>query len=147
MANPSPAAIAAIRKQVDDWSPDDAALAATLNEPTVPDPAPQATVPTPFTTAQAFGLLSPASAGKMNTIAFLPDIRDKIAANDRTACGLYVGLLTAGGVITPAERAALLGLLSAAGPDPSWQSKISWAGSVIGRAVDADDIAASRPGV
>ncbi len=90
----------------------------------VANPTPQGQTAKPFTIAQVFGLLSAASAGKTCSVAFMPDIRDKIAANDRTACGLYANLLAAGGVITPDERAAILAVLQATQPDPGWAATV-----------------------
>lgn len=146
MASPSPDAVAKIRSEVTDWTPSDAAIAAGLNRPSIANPTPQPVVPTPFTTSQVFGAVAPSSLAKLNSIAFLPDIRDKIAANDRPACGLYAGLLMAGGVITQPDYGAIMALFNATGPDPSWPAQISWAVANLGRPVDAYDIAASRPG-
>lgn len=146
MSSPSPQAVAAIRSEVSDWSPSDATIAADLNTPTIANPTPRSTVPLPFTTSQVFAAVSGASLAKLNTIAFLPDIRDKIAANDRPACGLYAGLLMTGGVITQADYSAIMALFNATGPDPSWPPQISWALANLGRPVDALDVAASRPG-
>jgi hypothetical protein len=146
MASPSPDAAAKIRSEVTDWTPSDAAIAAGLNRPSIANPTPQPVVPTPFTTSQVFGAVAPSSLAKLNSIAFLPDIRDKIAANDRPACGLYAGLLMAGGVITQPDYGAIMAIFNATGPDPAWPAQISWAVAHLGRPVDPSDIAASRPG-
>lgn len=144
--NPSPQAVAAIRSRVTDWTPSDATIAAALNAPTIANPATRAVVPLPFTVAQVFGAVGQPSLAGLKAVAFVPDIRDKIAANDRTACGLYAGLLLAGGVITPADYSAIMAIFQATGPDPSWPAQISWAVATIGRPVDTLDVAASRPG-
>jgi hypothetical protein len=145
MANPSPEAISAIRAEVSDWTSDDASIAASLDAPTIANPAPRPTVPVALTVSGVLGALSAESKAKLHTVAFVPAIRDAINAQDRAACGLWAQILMDGGVITPAEGQALMGLLSATQPDPSWPAEISWAESTLGRLVDPEDVAAARP--
>lgn len=144
--NPSPQAVAAIRAKVADWSPSDASITAALNSPSVSNPVAQATVAKPFAVQDIFGAVAPASLAKLTNVAFVPDIRDKVQSNDRAGCGLYANLLMAGGVLTQADHDAVMAVLAATEPDPLWQSQISWAVATIGRPVDSNDIAASRPG-
>ena len=101
------------------------AILALLNAPgRVDNPTPQPTVPTPFTVTQVFGLLSQASQVKIADVPFLPDVRDKILANDRPGCGLYIGLLEGAGQITVAEAGQMMNLIHASGPDPSWSATV-----------------------
>jgi hypothetical protein len=143
--NPSPAAIAAIRAHVADWSASDAQVAASLNAEQVANPAPQGTVPTPFYQSDVLGLLSEGSKAKLKDVAFLPRISDDIKKQDRPAVGLWAQVLALGSVITADELTALAALLAATGPDPSYPPQVSWAMAYLGRPVDAADVSASRP--
>lgn len=96
--------------------------------------------PAPFTVAQVFGLLAPASAAKLLTVAFLPDVRDKIQANDRPGCALYLNLFLAGGVISQPEHDAIMGILADTVPGPPALEV------AFGQPVTADDVHAARLG-
>ena len=150
MANPSPSVITALDAKVPTlsggWTGNtDAAIAGLLNATSIANPLPQATVPKPFTVAQVFGLLSGASVANLKTVPYVPDIRDKVQANDIPGCVLYLNLLLAGSVITQAEHDLILAAVTATQPDPSYQAQISWAVATINRPIDAADVAAARP--
>lgn len=144
--NASPAAIASIQAQVTDWTQSDAAIVAALNAPSVANPVPQPTIPTPFTIGEIFGMASAPSLVKLAAVPFLPDVRNLILANDRSGCAIYTNLFLVSGTILQSEHDAIMGVLAATQPDPSWAAQISWAEANLGRQVDAFDIAASRPG-
>ena len=93
---------------------------------------------------QVFAAVLPASLPKLMAVAFLPDVRDKIAANDPVGTNLYAGLLLGGGTIGQAEHDAIVAIVNATQADPSWPAQISWAVATLGRPVDTDDIAAAQ---
>lgn len=156
---PSPQAVALIRSKVTDWAPDDAAIAASLNAPDRPNPVPQPTVPKPFSSSGLMSLVV-LPAGDPN--AGQPDVtrlakiygrpaivafRDDCARQDRNAVAGWLQLAFLAGDVSQAQYAAMTAVLQATGPDPSWPARIGWAVATIGRPVDEDDVAASRPGV
>lgn len=97
-----------------------------LNTPSViANPTPQPTITTPFTVAQAFGLLSEASVGNLDNVGYVPDIRDQISANNVLRCLEYVAILGAGAKITPTEATALTTMITATEPDPTWPATIA----------------------
>lgn len=148
MVNPSPQAVAAIRAKILDWAPTNAAIAVALNAPAVANPAPQTTLPKPFAFGDVFGLLSDASVAAIRDTPNTTDLIDKVNAGDRAGVGRWVAVLgKLPAKITPAEAAALMAVLQATQPDPAWPAQISWAVANLGRPVDTDDVAASRPGV
>lgn len=143
--HPSPDAIKAIRAKVSDWKPDNATIADSLNTPSIANPVTVAAqIPRPFTASEVLGSLLPETLPKLLAVAFLPDIRDKIQANDPVACNLYATLLYGGGVITEAERDSILAIVSATHSDPTWQPLVPWSVVTLGREVDAEDVAESR---
>lgn len=144
MANPTPAAIAAIRGHVADWAPTDAEIAAALNTATEPNPVPQGTVPRYLLTADVLGLLSPASVGALFDSGNLPDMRDTIVAQDREGVVTWAAAALLAGKINQAEHDAVAAMAQETVPDPAWQAEVSWAVLTLGRAVDAADIAAAR---
>lgn len=152
MANPSPAAVTLIRAQVADWSPDDASIAATLNTPSVPNPTPQPTIAKPFTARDLMAVLDGPAKGKLLALPGFGRLLDDIAIGDiETLENWVAGLLCPSPIlpepaIASEQAASLMAVLHASEPDPSWRPQISWAESVIGRPVDANDIAEARPG-
>lgn len=161
--NPTPAAVAAIRAQVSDWTPTDAAIAATLNAAKVANPTPRPTVVVPFTAADALALLSPASVANVLALpGFDRAVRPLLDAplkDQSTLTGLrrWAGAYLKAGRITRAEFDALAapapvaatdaptGLLNKNQPDPAWPKLIGWARAELGRDADADDVAKARP--
>jgi hypothetical protein len=108
----------------------DEAVADVLNAPReIPNPDPQGEVPRPFLASEVMGLLDPATIGNLRTIAYLPTIVGAINANDRPAVALWTNQLTAGGIISPGQAGAIMGLLSETIPDPDWPETViapSW---------------------
>lgn len=146
MANPSPAAIALIREQVADWTGDDATIAASLNAPSIENPAPQPTIAKPFTARDLMGVLDSAAKAKLLTLPSLARLLNDIEAGVIEPLENWVAMLATGAIVTQEQAGALMAILHATEPDPSWPPQISWAESVIGRPVDTDDIAAARLG-
>lgn len=145
--NPSPQAVAAIRSAVADWTPDDAAIAASLNAPSIPNPDPQGQVPRPCLESTLFPLLSPASAVKVSAHPNFAVIKADIDGGNRAGLiGMWCPVLVGGAYITQPECDAIMAYLQGTDPDPAWPAQISWAQANLGRPVDASDIAASRPG-
>jgi hypothetical protein len=157
--NPSTPAITAIRARVTDWTPDNPTIAASLNTPSVANPVPVApTVLKPFATADLMGkVVLPAgdpNAGQPDAVALskiydrpaVVAFRDDCVKQDRSAVGAWLQLAFLSGDISQAQYAAMVGVIQATQPDPSWAAQISWAVATLGRPVDASDIAASRPG-
>lgn len=148
--NPSPSAVAAIQQEAPNipggWAGNgDAQIAEALNAPSVANPAPRATVPTPYTYQQLLGLLSQASLANVYAFPAVHDLFVAVLAMDSSFVAATVALFQAAGKVTADEATALNAAISATEPDPGWPAQISWARANLGRDVDADDIAASRP--
>lgn len=152
MANPSPAAITLIRSQVADWTADDATIAATLNAPTITNPAERPTIAKPFAARDLMGVLDGPAKGKLLALPGFGRLLDDIQAGEIETLENWVsGLLCESPIlpepaITPEQAGALMAILHAEEDDPNWPEQISWAESVLGRLVDASDIAEARPG-
>lgn len=104
---------------------DDARATAALNAPaSVPNPTPQAQVPKPFLTRDLMGLLDAAAIGKLQSLPSLARLLDDIAAQVPGPLDNWIALLQAGGTITPAQGAALAGVVHATQPDPAWRPTV-----------------------
>jgi len=148
VANPSPAAIAAIQAHVTDWGPDDQAIADALNVPDQPNPAAQGVIDNPLYESALLSLLTDATNGSLVKLISWPNfglLKTDIEAQNRDGVGLWCQALTAAGIITVGECGAIEAYIGGTQPDPSWPPQISWAQAVIGRDLDSNDIAASRP--
>jgi len=71
------------------------------------------TRPKPFASADLLTLLSDESAAKLVACPSLPNIRSDIAAQDRTALGVWVAIPKRGGVVSDSEATAIGGVLAA----------------------------------
>lgn len=110
----------------------DAGAADLLNAPaTAPNPAPRGQVPKPFGFADVMGLLSAASVVNVRALPTATVLIEKINAQDRPGVQHWVAALSAPpALITAAEGQAVLGVLAATEPDPSWPATVvgpSWA--------------------
>jgi hypothetical protein len=150
MANPSPQAIAKIRSRVGDWSRSDATIADALNapDPAFPNPIGEPpTIPRPFTFADVMGRLSPESVANVRSLPTGVDIIDKINSQDRSGIAHWIAALSATpALISGVEASNVMDVITATDPDPNWNPNLSWAIVNIGRPVDGQDVAASRPG-
>ena len=93
-----------------------------------------------------FGLVGPANLAKLYPRPALAAFAEAVRTQDRAAAANWITLAFVGGDITDAERTAILAKVSATVPDPDWPAQISWSAATLGRPVDAEDVAASRPG-
>jgi hypothetical protein len=146
--NISPAAIAAIRDHVSDWSPDDATILESLNAATVANPSPQPDIAKPVAESTFLTALTDTenqSLGKLLNWVNFGMVKADIEASNRVGIGLWCQVLPMLGLITAGEAAAIAADLSATIPDPSWPALVSWSSIHIGRDLDLSDIAASRP--
>lgn len=146
MANISAEGAAQIREHVTDWSPADATIAGSLNAPAIANPAPQPTVAKAFLTHDLMSLLDAPALAKIQSLPSLARLLDDIELGVSSRLDNWLALLTVGGTITTNQAAALSGVIHATELDPAWPSQISWAVANLGRPVDLEDIAASRPG-
>lgn len=145
--NPSAEAVAAIRQHVADWTPTDADIAAALNAPAIDnDPGTRPTVAKPISVSSLMGMVSSASRARIYDRPGVVAFRDDMTRGDRAAVANWFVMAHDAGDLSDAEYAALMAELQATQPDPAWPAKVSWAQVHIGRPVDAQDIAASRPG-
>jgi len=147
VASPSPAAIAWIRARSPDWTQSDAALADSLNATTVANPvtvAPQ--VPRPFAASDLTGLLDAAATAKVYGRPAIVAFRDDIDRQSRVACGNWIALAEAAGDVTASQYTAMIAVLQATHADPSWSAQVPAPLDALGRLLDPQDIAASRPG-
>jgi hypothetical protein len=143
--NPTPELVAWIEDQDPDWSQPDEVIATSLNALTARNPLPRDSFPKPFTVPEVFALLSKASMKNLSKLHYVPDVRDKISANDREACGHYFELLFQSANITQSEYKAVVSLLAATVPDPGWTISVPETVANFGRPLDPDDVAAARP--
>lgn len=70
-------------------------------------------VPTPFTLSDVLGVLSDANQDAVMDYHLAAEVVASIKANDRPAVGLYATKLAQRGMITDAEKAAVLAILGA----------------------------------
>jgi hypothetical protein len=145
MAHPTPAAIAAIRSRVTDWTPADSAIAAALNTPAIANPKPQGRVAKPFAATDLLPLLDRATLAGLLGVPVFATILDAINAGSITACNAWVATLALAGLISPAQASGLTSVINATQPDPAWPALASWASINLGRPADSADIAESRP--
>ncbi len=124
----------------------DAAILTAANAATIANPASQATVPKPFTLTQVLGVLSAASQANLKAFAGFAGLRDDVNANNVSACVVWAAYLAGGAaIITSAEESAILAIVEATQPDPTYPAKIGAAQAAIGRPLDSDDLAVARP--
>lgn len=153
--NPSASAISTLQTYVatlsGGWSGNtDAQIVATLNSPAVANPVAQGTIAVPFTRAQLLGALSVTSLLALRNYVGVTSVIADVDSGDVGKCNSWIQVLaastgTTAAVITSSEASALTSIVNATVPDPSWQAQISWAQQNLGRSVDANDIAESRP--
>lgn len=167
MANPTPAAVAALKAQVPTlpggWSGSDIAIAAALNGTLVANPTPQPTVPKPFDASAVMIAVSPAT---LKALLGLPSFEATIRpllehpepkdAATITALNRWAAGLSRAGMLSQAEFDALaapapgttagapVGIFNQTQPDPGWTAQVGWGVAMLGRPVDPADVAASR---
>lgn len=122
----------------------DAAIVAAANAATVDNPAPQGTVPKPYTFGDLVGQLDATAAANLCGMAGLDTLIAQINSSDATAAARWVGLLELAGKIAPAQGSAMLAIVRATEPDPSWPPRIGAAQAALGRPVDAADVSEAR---
>lgn len=145
MANPTPAAIAAIQARVSDWSPTDAEIAAALNAATEINATPQELVPKALTVEALMGVLSPEAVAHFYQHPSWGLMRDDVRAQNRVGVATWTAAAFAAGRIAQADHDAVAAELAAQVDDPDWSAMVSWAVLALGRPVDARDVAAARP--
>lgn len=145
MANPTPAAITAIRARVTDWSPADREIRDALNTRSMANPAAQLQVPKPMTVGALMGRLGQASRAKIGSRPGLSQCILDVRAGDRPAVKNWVQLFSDLADITVDEAGAIVAEVDATIGDPEWLPLLSWAEIELGRLVDTDDIVAARP--
>ena len=146
--NPSPTAITAIASKVPTlpggWAGNaDAAIAGLLNTPSVANPAAQGTVPNPFSAADLINAASPANRAALASLIL--GSAAFIIAQDRVHMTAGITALADCSAIQAADATAMIAVLDATIPDPSWPAQLSWAQINLGRPVDTADITVSRP--
>lgn len=148
--SPSPDAVAAIRARVAELGLDAARpadVARALNTPDRPNPAaPPPPVPAPLDPDALLGSLAPESAARLFANPNLGRFLDDLHAGDRDRVRRWAALAVQAGAIGRAEGAALAAACDATTPDPSHRAEVSWAEAIVGRPVDADDVAAALAG-
>lgn len=147
--NPTPQAIAAIETYVaglsGGWAGNtDSQVATAANLPAVANPAPRATVPTPFTLAGLLGQLGSASLEHLASFTGLAQLQADVNAQNIPNCVAWCGFLAAAAVITSGEAAAIAAIVTATELDPSWPVTVGWAQATIGRPLDLNDSAIAR---
>jgi len=144
MANPTPAAVAWLRAQVTDWALDDAALATALNAALAPSPGTCPELARPMDALSLIAKLSQESLTHVEGANLLVEINRAIAARERVTVQRWVTYCYARGHITEAEHTALQTELAELIADPDWAAEVPAPVAVLGRLVDADDLAAAR---
>lgn len=151
MANPSPKAIDAIRAFVGGlpggWpARTDLEVMNDANHPDRDNKADRPWTPQPYTPDDVLGCLSPGSAANLMLFAGITALLDDIVAQASARVAATFLLLRFGGKIKPEELDAVRQVLEATEPDPGWPEHVGWAEQELGRRLDPDDAAASRPG-
>lgn len=125
-----------------DWSPTDAEIAAAMND--APSVAPK--VPVTLSASQVLGRLAAESQARVAGWVQLPAVLADIRGNDHGAVQNWTQLAFAGGVITEAERDAILAYTASEVDDPDWDTARSaaWNLCQLGRDVTAEDVAQAR---
>lgn len=145
---PSPEAVDAIRSAVastkDGWQKSDADIAAALNAPTIVNTTPRSATKKPYTLITIMGAMADASVGRLIMSPIMVELIDAMRDRDGGAVDDCIEAMQRGGIVTAEERAAIDAIVSATEPDPAWVEKTSWARSVLGRSVSADDVARAR---
>jgi hypothetical protein len=144
MANPSPAALSAIRGRVSDWSASDPEVAAALNapDPAYPNPGPRPDIPRPFGLADVVNAVDPAR--RMAIKPYLAVITPLVIAQDRGRILAGFDAAVAIGDAQQSDRDAVAAVLAGTTPDPAWRADLSWAEATLGRPADLADVAAAR---
>jgi hypothetical protein len=146
MARPTETAIAAIRAQVTDWSPGNAAISDALNVADQPNPTARPEMLKLLSGRTVLGSLSQGSQAAVMKLPVAPKILESINAQDRVSIEDWAYALAGSGSITVSEAGGIVALLSETEPDPAWPELVSWASIHLGRPADPEDVAASRPG-
>lgn len=149
--NPSSSAIASIQAFVGTlaggWSSNtDVQILAAIQAAKVANPVTtQPTIPKPYTFADVMGCLSAASVVNIRSLPTSTALITAINARDSVSITNWLGALQAGTpLITSAEATAVLAVVNATEPDPSWTAQVAWDIGTLGRAADVADIHAAR---
>ena len=146
--NPTPDTIAWIRSYVatlpGGWDTSVPDIVAAANTPTVPNPAPQPTVPKPFYVTDLVAHLDAETLASLRTLPSLPRVLDDINSNNRAGCNLWLNLLLASTDITQQQHDALAAVINATYPDPSWPSQVGAAEANLGRPIDQLDVLGAK---
>lgn len=134
-----------IRQHVDDWTPSDAEITATLNAATVPNPVPQQDVPRRLVKMEVLALLSDASKVKVLNYPNLDLVYRSFDAQDHASCSSWIQALYVVGAITAQEAGAALAHVGGTVPDPDYQENIPAPLLWFGRMVTAEDVYNARP--
>lgn len=147
--NPTPQQIQAIKTFVaglaGQWSKTDAEIRAAMQTTLVNNPLTTVPViPKPFKPADVLGALSDASKTNLKAFTGLGSLLDDIHAQNIERCQVWAGFLAQTGIITAAERTAVLAVVNATRNDPTWSVQVSWDIATLGRPADDFDIEAGR---
>lgn len=158
--SPSPDAVRAINARVDAlkllWSQQsDGQILAALNADMQPNPNPAAIVAAPFRATDLLSVLA-SDPTKIHTLihspAFVGTIRPLLDAPDPKTpdqvrqIGEWVQGLSAAGDLTTDEAQAIQTMIARTNPDPSYRATVPVIEGQLGRPLDLDDVASSRPG-
>jgi hypothetical protein len=98
----------------------------------------------PYLTVNAVLGRMGSSLGNLATVPTIVAVRDDIRAQDHAGVGNWAVLYHAAGLITEAERNAVMTFLQTPVPDPNWSATIPWDVMTFGRPLDLSDIAETR---
>lgn len=147
--NPTPQQIQAIKTFVGGlpgtWAKTDTQIRAAMQTTLVNNPVTAAPVlPKPFKPADILGVLSDPSKTNLKTFTGLGSLLADIQDQDIERCQVWAGFLAQTGIITTAERTAILGVVNATRNDPTWSVQVPWDIANLGRPADDLDIEAGR---
>lgn len=109
----------------------------------VPNPVPQAMVPVHLKTPNIMSLV-PSAVPHLHNNPNAKPIRDDIIAQDHAGVINWAYIWYAGGIITEAEKNAVMVYCATPVPDPAWQAELPWDVAEFGRALEVSDIAETR---
>lgn len=147
--NPTSEAISKIQSHVAgaayDWTLSDQELADAINADLVANPASQGQVPKDYTMADILNEVSNRALGKIRSEGGITEIVAAVRQQNAQRVLMWAGSYLRTGDITQAEYDAIQATVTDTVPDPDYNSQVPWPEKNLGRKVDADDIAQSRP--
>ena len=147
---PTPEAQTKIQNRVSastayDWSMGDEALASAINEDLVDNPAQPETVDVPYEMAEIMDILDASSLQTVRSEGGVTAIADAVRDQNDTRVLNWSKAYLKTGDISQTEYNQIESLVTDEQQDSDYDAQIPWPEKALGRLVDSNDIANSRP--